>query len=122
MPQIRMIALALLVPLLVSSSRSMPDATKAQVKPENKLLGTWKLISGKYDGQEFSFPEGTTMLKHVTSAQFMWVTYDKDGKVFRAAGGSYSLNGNTYEETPAYGMSDDFELIKGKSHSFTWKV
>ena len=40
------------------------------------------------------------MLKHVTSVQFMWVSYDKDGKVFRAARSGYSRNENTYEETP----------------------
>jgi hypothetical protein len=117
-----MIVLALLIPLSLASVRSISDPKQAQEKPENKLLGTWKLVSGKYGGQEFAFPEGTTMLKHVTSAQFIWVTYDKDGKVFRAAGGHYSLNGNTYEETPEYGMSDDFEIIKGKPHSFQWKV
>jgi hypothetical protein len=120
--QNRMMALSLLVPLSFASIRSMPDPKKEQEKSENKLVGTWKLISGKYGGQEFSFPEGTTMLKHVTSAQFMWVSYDKDGKVFRAAGGRYSLNENTYEETPEYGVSDDFEIIKGKLHSFKWKV
>lgn len=91
-------------------------------KTENKLLGTWKLTSAKYGGREFRFPEGATMIKHVTPSQFMWVTYDENGKVTRAAGGSYAIKGDTYEETPKYGISNDFDLIKGKAQTFKWKV
>ena len=79
-------------------------------------------VTAKYGGQEFKFPEGATHIKHVTPTQFMWATYDKDGKVERAAGGSYTLNGDVYVETPEYGISDDFEIIKGKAQSFKWKV
>jgi hypothetical protein len=89
---------------------------------ENKLVGTWKLVSAKYSGMEFKFPEGSTMVKHVTPTQFMWATYDKDGKVTRAAGGSYTLTGEEYAETPEYGISEDFDIIKGKAHTFKWKV
>jgi hypothetical protein len=95
---------------------------KKPVEPAHKLVGTWKLVSAKYGGSQFEFPEGTTMLKHVTPSQFMWATYDKDGKVSRAAGGPCTVKGETYEETPEYGISDDFEAIKGKTHTFTWKV
>jgi hypothetical protein len=91
-------------------------------KPENKLIGTWKLVSAKYGGKESKLPETATNLKHVTPTQFMWVTYDKDGVVTRAAGGSYILKGEDYTETPEYGVSGDFEQIKGKSHSFKWKI
>ena len=122
MAHARIVALALLVPLSFAVVRSIPDRIGAQEKSENKLVGTWKLVSGKYGGQEFAFPDGSTMLKHVTPAQFMWVSFDKDGKVFRAAGGHYAIKGNVYEETPEYGMSEDFETIKGQAHSFKWRV
>lgn len=98
------------------------DDLKGGSKTDNKLVGTWKLVSGKYGGNAFKFPEGTTMLKHVTPTQFMWATYDKDGKVTRAAGGGYTLKADVYEETPEYGISSDFDLIKGKAQTFTWKV
>jgi hypothetical protein len=88
----------------------------------NKLVGTWKLVSAKYGGKESKFPEGTTMLKHVTPTQFIWVTYDKEGKVFRMAGGPCTLKGDQYEETPEYGLSSDFNFIKGKTHRFTARV
>lgn len=90
-------------------------------KVENKLVGTWKLVSARYDGQEFKY-QGTTKIKHITPTQFMWATYDKDGNVSQAAGGGYTLKGETYEETPEYGLSSDFDIIKGKPQSFKWKV
>jgi hypothetical protein len=91
-------------------------------KADTKLVGTWKLVSAKYGGQDFKFPEGTTHIKHVTPTQFMWATYDKDGLVTRAAGGTYTLDGEKYVETPEYGVSDDFKVIKGKAQSFKCKV
>lgn len=97
-------------------------AQAAEPTEEHKLVGTWKQVSAVYGGREYKFPEGTTTLKHVTPTQFMWASYDKDGVVSRAAGGSYTLKGETYEETPEYGMSTDFDVIKGKAQTFTWKV
>lgn len=110
------------VVVAVAAPGARADEPKPAAKPGNKLVGTWKLVSAKYGGNEFKFPDGTTMLKHVTPTQFMWATHDADGKVFRAAGGGYTLKGETYEETPEYGFSDDFDSIKGKTHTFTWKV
>lgn len=105
---------------------SIPTASsaeaKSEAKSENKLVGTWKLVSAKYGGEEYKFDEGTTTLKHVTPSQFMWASYDKDGKLTRAAGGDYTTKGDLYEETPAYGFSSDFEGIKGKPQTFMWKV
>ena len=118
---IRMLALATMVPAcLLSLSRA--DEAKKDEKAANKLIGTWKLVSAKYGGQEFKLPEGATQLKHVTPSQFMWAMYDADGKVTRGAGGPYSLAGDTYEETPEYGLSSDFDVIKGKAQTFKWKV
>lgn len=86
------------------------------------LVGTWKLVSAKYGGNVSDLPTRMTMLKHVTPTQFMWVRYDKDGKVSGAAGGGYKIDGDKYAETPEYGIGADFDEIKGKTHSFTWKV
>jgi hypothetical protein len=123
MRQFQLIAVALVVAAVLASARTPADEpAKKEAKAENKLVGTWKLVSAKYGGNEFTFPEGHTMLKHVTPTQFMWVTYDKEGKAYRSAGGPYTLKGDKYEETPEYGFGDDFEGIKGKTHSFKWKV
>jgi hypothetical protein len=114
--------LALIIAIAVTAATAWSAEPKGDAKSDNKLVGTWKLVSAKYGGEEFNLPEGVTMLKHVTPTQFMWVSYDKDGTVTRAAGGDYTLKGEVYEETPAYGISSDFDLIKGKAHTFTWKV
>jgi hypothetical protein len=41
---------------------------------------------------------------------------------YRAAGGPFTLKGDDYEETPEYGFSEDFNLIKGKPQSFKAKI
>jgi len=114
--------LALLFVLAVSAPTGRAAESKADSKSGSQLVGTWKLLFAKYGGQEFKFEEGVTTLKHVTPSQFMWASYDKDGKVNRAAGGGYTIKGDVYEETPEYGFSSDFEGIKGTPQTFTWKV
>lgn len=98
------------------------EEPKGKEKPADKLIGTWKMSSAKYGGKEFKFAEGSTTVKHITPTQFMWATYDKDGKVTRTAGGSYTLKGDDYEETPEYGISTDFDTIKGKAQTFKCKI
>jgi hypothetical protein len=98
------------------------DEPKKDGKLQEKLIGTWKMTSAKYGGKEFKFAEGSTTIKHVTPTQFMWATYDTDGKVTRTAGGSYTLKGDDYEETPEYGISNDFDIIKGKAQTFKCKI
>src|SRR5262245_13970595 len=111
----RTLVLSLLVAVAFAATRLTGDESgKTEPKTENRQIGTWKLVSAKYDGQVFELPQGTTTVKHVTPVQFMWASYDGDGTVARAAGGRYTLKGEVYEETPEYGISGDFELIKGK--------
>lgn len=115
------VAAALLVGMTYAYSVSVgkEEAAKADA---SQLIGTWKLVSAKYGGQEASFPDGMTVLKHVTPEQFMWARYNADGKVFAAAGGTYEVKGEAYAELPQYGVGTDFDSVKGKSHPFTWKV
>jgi hypothetical protein len=62
-----------------TAATARPDESKGDGKSDNKLAGTWKLVSAKYGGEEFKFPEWDSMVKHVTATQFMWASYDKDG-------------------------------------------
>jgi hypothetical protein len=114
--------LAAVVVLAVTAAAARVAEPKAEAKADCPLVGTWKLVSAKYGGEASKLPTESTTLKHVTPTQFTWLSYDKDGKVSRAAGGSYTVKGDVYEETPEYGISSDFDLIKGKAHAFTWKV
>jgi hypothetical protein len=108
--------------LFAGFALAIAAAPAGQVESQNTLVGTWKLVSAKYGGQEYAFPEGTMHIKHITPTQFMWATYDESGTVTRAAGGRYTLDGDDYEETPEYGISADFSLIKGKAQLFKCKV
>jgi hypothetical protein len=114
--------LLVIVALTLATTSAQSAEPKADAKSENKLVGTWKMVSAKYGGEEFKFDPGLTTAKHVTPTQFMWASYDKDGKITRSAGGSYTMKGDAYEEMPEYGTGEDFDVIKGKSQAFKWKV
>jgi len=103
--------LTLIIALAVTAATGWSAEPNAHANSENKLIGTWKMVS-----------IGITTVKHVTPTQFMWASYDNNGKVTRAAGGPYTLKGEVYEETPEYGLSNDFEVLKGKPQTFKWKV
>jgi hypothetical protein len=115
MSMTRIVLLAAIVTAVAAS------AVADEPKAENKLIGTWKLVSAKYGGQESSLPQDSTTLKHITPTHYMWASYDKDGKVYRSAGGPYTLNGEVMESTPEYGLGD-FEAIKGKRQTYKCKV
>ena len=114
--------LLLTVALAVGATAARADEPPVAAKPHHALVGTWKMISAKYGGRERDLPAEMTTIKHVTPTQFMWASYGKDGQVTRTAGGSYSVRGETYEEIPEYGISSDFDLIKGNAQTFKWKV
>lgn len=115
-------SLVMILALAVITTTARSAEPKGDAKSDNKLVGTWKLVSAKYGGEEYKWDEGTTTVKHVTPTQFMWASYDKDGKITRSAGGDYTIKGEGYEETPKYGMSSDFDIIKGKAQTFKWRI
>jgi hypothetical protein len=114
--------LATIVALSALLCSAIADEPKGKIAPENKLVGTWRLLTAKHGGRDFKLPEGTTMVKHVTPTHFMWAMYGKDGMVTRSIGGAYTIKGETYEEMAEYGISSDFDLLKGNAQTFTWKV
>jgi hypothetical protein len=106
-------AVALGVPCLADEKKD---------KPVHPLVGTWKCVSAKYDGKEAARPDGYTQLKHVTPTHFIWVLHDGDGKVVAGMGGTCTMKGEEYIETPDYYVGDGFEALKGKAQEFKWKV
>lgn len=114
--------LAAVIALTLVALATTADEPADDAAPAIKLVGTWRQISAKYGGQEHKFPEGVTTLKHVTPTQFTFLSYDRDGNVLRSAGGGYTLKDDVYEETPEYGIGPDFQVIKGKPQTFTWKI
>jgi hypothetical protein len=107
---------------LAFGARGFGDPPNA-VDDAARLIGTWKLTSAKYGGEESDLTKSGTTLKHITPGNFIWVTYDSETKeVTRTAGGTYTLDGEKYEETPRYGLGADFEAVRDKPHAFTLKL
>ncbi len=110
--------------IVVGLLTAFPRADQQPNSPKacGNLVGTWRIASGVYGGEERKSTPGRTTLKHVTPTQFAWLTYGADGIVTRAAGGGYTLKGETYEETPEYGFSSDFDVVKGKAQAFACRI
>ena len=96
-----------------------PDPDAEPSLPE----GAWRLVefkSGKV--QNFSrMPPGYEHTKLLTGGRFVWTTI-KDGKVIRAAGGTYSVEGATFTETIDFVLDDKDKHLMGKKHKFTWRI
>jgi hypothetical protein len=114
----------LTIGMIYTASRTFGvDALQERKTPEQQILGTWKLVSAKYGDNEFKVEDLGTTLKHVTSAQYMWLSYDDQTKLIsRAGGGAWSLKGDLYVETGAYGLGADFAQTREKDHSFTLRI
>jgi hypothetical protein len=124
---LRRISMAVMVSLVAVAAftfgrSTAGDSNKVEARTENKLIGTWKMVKAKFDGKEFKIPEGATQFKHITPTQYMFVDFDKDGNIFDARGGPYTLKGEKFESTPEYGVSENFKALKGKAQSFECKV
>jgi hypothetical protein len=114
--------LAVVTVLTTMTAAIQADDPKAQTKVANQLVGSWKCTSAKYNGRDANPPMEVNHVKHVTPTQFIWATYDSNGTVEAMLGGSYSLKGNEYVETPEYGTVDVLTQLKGKPQAFTWKI
>jgi hypothetical protein len=106
--------------VLAFGARAAQDQPKENAAAA-KLIGTWKLVSAKYNGQDSDIKSATT-LKHITPGNFIWLTYDDTKQISRSAGGTYTLKDDRYEETPQYGLGPDFEAVRDKAHTFTLKI
>src|SRR3954470_19197407 len=72
-----------------------PAKSEKSADLRSALVGTWKMTSMKVNGRPNSLPESSVTYKHVTPGGFTWLSYHKeDGKIFRAAGGTYTLSGD----------------------------
>ena len=109
--------------LVLANGMARPAEQGNKDADESKLIGTWKLVSAKYGNREIDVSKLGTTVKHITPTSFVWVGYDSETKVVsRMAGGTYTLKGDQYEETPQYGLGGDFEIIRDKPQSFSFQV
>lgn len=90
---------------------------KTGTTQRHKLVGTWKVIKSSTNGKEFEYPEGHTTLKHITTSQYMWFSYNAEGKVYRTGGGDYILDGEEYIEIPLYGYESEYSADRKLKHT-----
>jgi hypothetical protein len=114
----------ILVPIVLISceGKSKEDA---QVRIQNSVIGTWKLITGtlieKGDTAVTDYTNETSFIKIINDTHFAFLQHDlhkgKDSAVFVAGGGNYSLNENTYTEHLEYCSARDWE-----GNDFTFNI
>jgi len=93
----------------------------ASLPPEG-VVGTWQLVSAKANGKAVDIPAGTTVLKHLTPTDFVFVYYTQQGLITVAGGGRYTLKGDHYEETVEYGVGEGMSPYIGKTEAFTLRL
>jgi hypothetical protein len=120
MRRLACLSLAIFTALALIPSAPAHDGPKKADK--DRLVGTWKLTTAKYRGQDFVFPDSFTTMKIVTPTRYVVIIYGKDGSVARASGGSYKVVGDTYEETPEFSTTEGFDALKSKPQTFKCKV
>jgi hypothetical protein len=108
--------------LMLTVSGAPAAAGPAAAQPPEAAVGTWRLVSAKVNGKPADIPAGTTILKHVTPTDFVFVYYDRQGQVTVAGGGPYRLDGTRYEETVEYGLGEGMQPLLGKTHVFTLRI
>jgi hypothetical protein len=96
----------------------------SEKKSGSSIIGTWQLDSYKYGNSASSFTIITAQRPHIkliTENRFLWVTYDAETKkILESAGGTYTLDGENYNESIDYGLSMDTYL--GSISKFKIKV
>jgi len=98
-----------------------PNAA-AQEKP--RIIGTWRLTTTKYGADKEHSPYGGASMrtKIINPTHFVWLEVETASKkILSAAGGKYSLAGNTYTETIDFAGSGMEEYV-GKPQKFTVRV
>ncbi|HKC46530.1 MAG TPA: hypothetical protein VKB63_02935 [Gemmatimonadales bacterium] len=93
----------------------------AASKPQTPV-GTWKLVTAKANGKAVDIPAGTTVLKHVTPTDFVFVYYTQQGLITVAGGGHYTYDGTRYAESVEYGVGEGMAPYIGKTQAFTLRI
>jgi hypothetical protein len=99
-------------------------AAKLPLPPPSpaSAVGTWKLVTAKANGKAVDVPAGTTVLKHVTPTDFVFVYYTTQGLITVAGGGRYTYDGTRYAESVEYGVGEGMAPYIGKTQQFTLRI
>jgi hypothetical protein len=111
------------VALLAGLGTAISAARRPSPAPSPaSAVGTWKLVSAKANGKAVDVPAGTTVLKHVTPTDFVFVYYTTQGLITVAGGGRYTYAGTRYAESVEYGVGEGMAPYIGKTQQFTLRI
>jgi hypothetical protein len=84
--------------------------TRSEKELREKLVGSWKIVSASFDGKPSELHRTSVTIKHITPVHIIWIGYQpEDRKIFRSAGGSWTIAEGRYVETMRYGLADTFK-------------
>jgi len=116
--------LSVVVIITMLTAGSLQREASKHSKDDSSPQGTWKLELFKYSNRTSDFnnrPASQPRIKLITDTHFTWVTIDTaTGRIWEAAGGTYSLKGDTYIESMDYSYNMDSYL--GTKSVYTIKV
>lgn len=91
--------------------------TNASHEKKNELDGTWELVAGQ------PLPKGARDIKIMSGEHFIFVAYDtQTGKPLYTGGGTYVLNGSSYNEHIDFASDAIAAGLVGKDQPFTLRV
>ena len=114
---------ALTLTLLLLTVVLWADDQAPEEKLSKELIGTWKIVSTKFNGQDIDFTGKGTALKHITPTHMTAIHIGPDNEeVYGVSCGRWSLQGDQYSETPEFGRGGSFLAVKGLKNTFTCKI
>ncbi|HQG62345.1 MAG TPA: hypothetical protein PK719_01705 [Bacteroidales bacterium] len=102
---------------------SVSRIEKAPGTINKSITGTWQMKMFKYGTSKTfsSLPQDMEYIKMITDTHFLWVHYSKlTKKINSSAGGSYTLNNDTYTESIDFGLGMDSYL--GSKPAYNIKI
>jgi hypothetical protein len=106
-----------------STARVEPDREPGSTRRRVPLEGAWRVVGVKSEGEEDYQKVDYGQYKLVVDGHFLWASYDRaTGEVFRTAGGTYTVEQDSYTERLEYANSEDLRALIGADQKFTWKV
>ena len=88
-------------------------------KNSTELVGTWKLLSAQYDGEESILSKDLVYMKFYTKSHFCSVLYMKEGLVKQAIGGTYTFSKGDCTENVTFVDDQRARILNTKS---TFKI
>jgi hypothetical protein len=107
----------LAVAALILGVSLLGTADEPKEPKRDALEGAWENVTEGFPKDQLR------QIKLITAGHFQWVVYDLQSKTTSTmAGGPYTLKGDSYKETIAYGTENVVQDLGGKEQPFTIRL